>query len=141
MTIDEATKVLEILQAAFPHPPLTADRLKLYSAKLMRLDFKAATVAVDALTDDLDYFPTVAQLKRAIEAATPPAPALPHGTTPQRSGVFMYCCFDLEAGTYVRLPEPIPESSPEYARMTQRSFEAEREWKRRKRERAAEQAA
>lgn len=137
MTIDEATKILEILQAAFPHPPLTSDRLKLYSTKLVRLDFKAATLAVDALTDDLDYFPTVAQLKRAIEAATPPAPALPQGTNQERSGVFMFCCFDLDAGTYVRLPEPIPQGTPEYERMTQTSFEAERAWRTREGKAAA----
>lgn len=115
MTTEEAGRVLTVLQAAFPHPPLTADRLRLYGAKLAPLDFQAATKAVDALTDDLDYFPTVAQLKKAVDAATPPKPALPAGKPSDQPRRWLFRVWDVDADDYREFADPIPDTDDRYA--------------------------
>jgi PleD family two-component response regulator len=137
----EATKIITILQAAFPHPVLTEDRFTLYKAKLKRLDFKAATLAVDALTDDLDYFPTVAQLKRAIESATPMVPALPPGKEADTPRHRIFRVFDVDADDYIDLPEPIPDTDPRYRQLMDQSRDNLREAGRRDRERQKAEAA
>lgn len=108
----EATKIITVLQSAFPHPVLTKDRFTLYQSKLRPLDFKAATLAVDALTDDLNFFPTVKELKAAIEAATPPAPALPTGQQRDALQRYIFRIYDADLDDYVELPEPVPFGDP-----------------------------
>lgn len=139
----QAAKIIALLQVAYPFPPLTDERHQFYTMKLRPMDFAAATKAVDILTDDekVERFPTAAQLKRAIDAATPLAPALPPGRTAGQPTRYLWRVFDLDADDYVELPEPIPDTDPRFRELKDRSREMVREAGRRDRERAAGVAA
>lgn len=110
----QAAKIIALLQVAYPFPPLTDERHQFYTMKLRSMDFTAATKAVDILTDDekIERFPTAAQLKRAIESATPMAPALPTGQQRDALQRYIFRIYDADLDDYVGLPEPVPFGDP-----------------------------
>lgn len=98
----------------------------------------------DILTDDekVERFPTAAQLKRAVDAATPLAPALPPGREHGQATRYVRQVFDLDADDYVPLADPIPDTDTErYQEAIKASRERVREAGRRDREREAGVAA
>ena len=132
----EAAKIIALLQVAYPFPPLTDERHQFYTTKLRTQDFQATTKAVDILTDNekVERFPTAAQLKRAIDAATPIAPALPAGNPTGQPKRHIFRVFDIDVDDYVDLPTPIPDTDPRYDDVMAASREAVHEAGRRDRE-------
>lgn len=140
----QAAKIIALLQVAYPFPPLTDERHQFYTTKLRPMDFAAATKAVDLLTDDekIERFPTAAQLKRSIEAATPPAPALPTGQQRDALQRYIFRIYDADLDDYVELPEPVPFGDPRCPGLIEQDRAAIRLAGERKRENALrEQAA
>ena len=72
MTIDESISVVEFLIAAYPNAKVTEKTIELYTQFLHFVPYELGQAAALKLIVNKTFFPTIAELKEAIQNLAPP---------------------------------------------------------------------
>jgi len=65
MNEHQATRLVDVLEAAYPRKPLPAETRRLYIARLKPLQYESAHDALVQCIDQCKFFPTIAELRDA----------------------------------------------------------------------------
>ncbi len=93
MTPKQALSLAEMIKIAFPRKPLPDESVSFYAVKLAELDYEVGCRAVSQLSDELEWYPSVAQIKRKVRelaSGTVGAPEAFEALMKQASSVGQY---------------------------------------------------
>lgn len=90
MTESEATRIVALLQGAFPNRPLPDSSAEVYALAMADLDAKDVRAAVGRLVQRLKFLPTIAEIRAEVVEArvTLPAPEVAWGLVLRAVGRF-----------------------------------------------------
>lgn len=94
MTREQALKLIKILTAAFPQRNIEEDTIRVYTISLLDLDYHAAEKAVMDEIATCTFFPSIAEIRRAVAEAELKMPSAEEAWIEAREAARRYSPYD-----------------------------------------------